>query len=307
MALTLLCKWGTFIRLCREAGVAKLKKAHKPVAMRARRKLREPSLEEQLFAEIASPDCDEDTALKLVENGASPHAVNEEGTPLILLAARKGLTDVVDAMLKKGADANAADDRGQNALIVASYKGYAEMAASLLSHGADPNLAPCTDDMPLYLAASYEQTAIVRHLLTHGAAVDVKTSYGTTALSRASFEGQDEIVQMLLEKGANVDNRDNHGQTPLMMVAMRQRRDLVGPSKKLINIARMLLEAGAETRAVCDKDLNALQLTESSKQVEIRQMIAETCEKNDRRDLEQGIPLRKAIKVCSPIKLKFGG
>lgn len=284
--------------------MATLKETHKRVA-----KKRPPAetLGEQLVAEMTAETCDVKKACRLIARGASPNAKAGDGDPVLVIAARKNLIAVAAALLEKGADVNATCEQGQTALLVTSYKGHPEIAEMLLAKGADPNLVE--DELyPLALTCQYGYTSIAKGLIEHGAKLDVQDSCGNTPLIRAAYEGEADIVEMLLKKGANIEMTDHHGRTALMSVGVGLCRPAyVTKHKNKMRIAEMLLQAGADTRHVDDRSQSALDITGNTKHHEINSMIRDRNEKNDRQDLEQGIPLRQTIKVCSPIKLKFGG
>lgn len=284
------------------------KKGKATTAWRKRmpRKATSEELAKLLFAEIAAgPEgCDIRRVRALLARGLSPDVKDDED-PAIVQAARQNLPAVIAALLEKGADVNAVCDRGQSALLVTSYKGFPEAAGILLAHGADPNSRQ--DELyPLFLAASYGYTDIVRGLLDKGAIVNVQDSDGQSALARAAFSGYDEIVKLLLDKGADVDLPDNQGKTPLMWAALRSRgSDYVGPPRKLIRIAEMLLEAGADTRPRGEKDQSALDLADKNRQHEIKELISARNEKNDREALATGLPLNRPLIVGAPLRLKL--
>lgn len=76
----------------------------------------------------------------LLEQGAPADQVNEEGVPLIALAANRrdaeGL-NVLKVLVMAGADINGKDDNGQSALFYAARQGNSEAVKFLLEHGID--------------------------------------------------------------------------------------------------------------------------------------------------------------------------
>ncbi len=54
---------------------------------------------------------------RLLERGADPSAMTEDGWPALMSAARGGHLPVVDRLLKGGADPNAALENGWTALM----------------------------------------------------------------------------------------------------------------------------------------------------------------------------------------------
>ncbi|MCB0638211.1 MAG: ankyrin repeat domain-containing protein [Lewinella sp.] len=76
----------------------------------------------------------------LVDGGADIEAVDYlENTPLVL-AAERGMGDIVQLLLDYGADPNHANIVGTTALVAAAQNGHQEVANVLTLYGANPNL-----------------------------------------------------------------------------------------------------------------------------------------------------------------------
>lgn len=282
--------------------MAKLKDVHK----RAVTKRKKPvPLAQQLMDALAAKEPDAKAILHLISRGAPVNAKNTDGDPLIVFAARKNMIPLAKKLLEKGADPDATCWRGQCALLVTSWMGHTEIAHMLLEKGANPNI-PEGGIYPLALACQYGYDTIARALIDHGAKLDVQDSYGKTPLNRAAYGGHVEIVQALLQKGANIDLPDNDGHTPLMSVGLVEcRRDFVGPDKRKMRISELLIGAGADTTGEDKNGNTALSIAVNSKHHEINGMIRDMNEKNDRETLAEGMPLRKAMKVGLPLKLRI--
>ena len=97
---------------------------------------------------------------------------------------------------------------------------------------------------------------IVRWLLIHGAEVDVAdAAQRWTALHHAARDGKVRMVEILLAAGATVDAKDMFGNTPLWRcVANGDRKQ----SQRMIDIARMLMRAGADPRRKNNYDISAI-------------------------------------------------
>lgn len=78
--------------------------------------------------------------IELIEKGANPHALNNDGVPAMSLAAtrknQKGL-DVMKALLASRANINQPDQKGQTPLFHATRVGNLDAVKLLLSAGAD--------------------------------------------------------------------------------------------------------------------------------------------------------------------------
>ena len=96
------------------------------------------------------------------------------------------------------------------------------------------------------LAGRHFQTAKILH--DNGANPSVGGRNGITPLHSAAYYGEFEMVQELLKLKANVNAQDAYGETPLRYVSRGPRSDLnVAPL--LSNVARLLLEHGANVNA----------------------------------------------------------
>jgi len=167
----------------------------------------------------------------LLEHGADPNAVTENGTTLLMLAALRGSPDTVRLLLSRKVDARARDRDGQTAVHYAAgatpyYSDAKEMAATRAKPGAIINL-----------------------LVGAGAdlkAVDVK---GRSALHLAAMTGYVETVRLLLEKQFDPNQEINDGRTPLHLAM--DGRDVY--SQDAGEKFRLLLASGAAPDAV-DKE-----------------------------------------------------
>lgn len=99
------------------------------------------------------------------------------------LAAGRGLTAVVELLLKHGADIEVEDYNGVRPLHAAT--GSVEMTELLLRNGADPNAKTKYGNSPLHSAVRgpiATAPATIRLLHQHGADLNARNSRGQTAL-----------------------------------------------------------------------------------------------------------------------------
>lgn len=148
----------------------------------------------------------------LAELNERPHRVDEVrahtrdsslSSPL-LIAAREGTIQCVEALLDKGADKEFRDFRGNTALILASSRGRLEVVRLLLSRGVNVNVSKNNGCTALMRAALHGHLRIVELLIEHNAHINVKANNGRSALMWAISRGHMEITQYLIEKGADV-------------------------------------------------------------------------------------------------------
>lgn len=170
---------------------------------------------------------------------------NEEDTKEV--AADTGLTPAQKIKLNKRLLATIQDDE-ENIL-----KG----AIELLNKGASANACNLCGVTALMLAC--RDTAIidiVTELLNRDADVNQADMYGETALHIACSEGNIDAVKLLLDKNANINaaitttsvyyTRVKKGRTPLMQVLYGAFFSGSGIRQNLLEIAKMLIHAGAD-------------------------------------------------------------
>lgn len=108
-------------------------------------------------------------------------------------------------------------------LVLAAERGYSEVVQALLDAGDDPNKGYAR--LPLHIASEHGHLETVQRLLNSGARVRLEEEGGKTALMRAAASGHLQIVQTLIDKGANVD-AICRGETALMIAARSGHRQV---------------------------------------------------------------------------------
>ncbi len=170
-----------------------------------------------------------DALLKL---GANVHADNDYA---LRWAARNGHTDVVRLLLEHGANVHADDD---GALRMAAPNGHTDVAALLLKHGANVH---ANNNKALRLSVDYDRTDVLALLLKHGADAQADNDY---ALRWVANSGHIETVRLLLKHGANIHAYYD--------AALRSAAE-----KGYTDVVKLLLDHGADVHASND---NALRL-----------------------------------------------
>jgi ankyrin repeat protein len=179
----------------------------------------------------------------LLAHGADVNGRNKDGWTPLHYAAREGMTEVADLLLKKGADVQAKATRryrlsdgreklfgGITPLHEAAATGGPKLVELLIVHGAEVNGPTESGGTPLHYAASY------------------RYPHGDPAL-RHNWHYRDrwqrgDMIGLLLAKGAQVNARDNDGATALRCTLQD------GDSE----VAEMLIAAGAEKVTVKNED-----------------------------------------------------
>ena len=82
---------------------------------------------------------DTDQLVDYLEAGVPANLTNDKGDTLLILAAYRGHTRTVEALLAWDADHSRANDRGQTPLAAAVFKQSADTVRALLAAGADPD------------------------------------------------------------------------------------------------------------------------------------------------------------------------
>jgi ankyrin repeat protein len=163
----------------------------------------------------------------LLEAGADPNAIDNNGRTPLHHAARRGQQASVEALLARGARPDVRDENGTTALHTAARRGHEDIAKRLLEAGADPDLADKDRKTPLMLAARQGHEDIVKALLESGADTEKRDESRDTALNMAAGRRHNEVVKLLLEGGAPTNVPDRNGRTPLYNAVDRRDRETV--------------------------------------------------------------------------------
>ena len=193
---------------------------------------------------------------------------------------------------------NRADAKGRTALAWAAARGDEGNVRTLLEFGADPNISCATGNSPLLRSVRAQSPSCIKLLLDHDADVMRKSDLGFTALHYAAYYKDDEAYLLpLLDAGSRVDEKDNYGWTALAATAeydhvrsataLVQRgaavasRDKNGWTPLLRAVAsnshgvlKLLLEAGADYRAVSFRGETILHFAASKGDCETLEILA---------------------------------
>ena len=146
-------------------------------------------------------------------------ACDAEGCTPLLLAAKRGFTDVTEALISSGARCaeelgdesllaeivDTQDADGNSALHWAARKGHSDVAAALLESGALVNARNAEEATPLHWAARKNQAELLNQLLEAGALTALVNKWGASPLDQAKSFTQQAAVELL--QAAEQDNR----------------------------------------------------------------------------------------------------
>jgi ankyrin repeat protein len=155
---------------------------------------------------------------------------------------------------------------GCTLLYHAVERNAVRIAAALIELGAAVNARCAAQQTPLHRAWGPDMAAL---LIEHGADINAADTYGTTPLHKAS----DMYFEFLLEKGADPARRDKWGRTPVDL--LMQRRGPGGGSlheavkHNAFQTARLLIEAGADTKALDQYGRSCLMKTNDMPMLEL--------------------------------------
>ncbi len=186
----------------------------------------------------------------LLKYGANVNAKTIDGVTPLMYAAQSGHLRAVEVLLHNGASVNAMPYNRIGALLGAVIAGHVFIADTLIQNGAYVNTTDLNRATPLMYAAAYNDTLMADMLMFYGANVFMKDAQGNTALDYAVFYGNYESVVLLLEHKSDVNYPDEHGFTPLMIAAQNG----------FPHIVSLLIDYGAEIDRKNDYGLSALSL-----------------------------------------------
>jgi ankyrin repeat protein len=151
----------------------------------------------------------------LLDRGVDANAKNEQGRPLLLVAAASGGA-MTATLLDHRASLDARDKGGQTALHVAVAAGRKDAVMELLRRGADVKAVDRSGQTPLH-AGIKADTAVLDLLVAAGAQVNCTDVRGSTPLHRAAALGNATAIEWLIKHGADVNAANLDNFTPLYL------------------------------------------------------------------------------------------
>ncbi len=169
-----------------------------------------------------------------IAQGQDIHTRNANGYTGLHLAATRGSTVTMQALIDAGADTNAPapgeQGYGRTPIDSALYKDQAAAVALLLNNGARVDVADQTGWQALHYASYYKATQSMPLLIAAAqkqrVTIDARAMgrRGETALMKAAEMNHLEGIQMLVKAGASVDVLDKYGKNAIDYAEFFQRK-----------------------------------------------------------------------------------
>ena len=154
----------------------------------------------------------------LLEKGADPNAQTSDGTTPLLIAAKKGNTEIIKILVENGAKVDGRDKNGLTPLMSAASAGKARNVQVLIAAAADLNAKDNKGITALMWATLKGFADIVEILLSNGADVNAKTAEGLTAQRMSQ-----RIIADLKRSVGEAETDDEKGDIPRIRLARHER------------------------------------------------------------------------------------
>lgn len=161
---------------------------------------------------------------------ADVNAADRKGDTALIIAARAGMVELAELLLRRGAKVNVKNAGGRTALMEARLNENTALA-DLLKGGGAVEIPNREDD--LYLAVKHNDAEAAKRALKAGAAVN---SPGYDYLHLACGAGSAVMVKMLIDAKIDVNSLNASGETAVM--------GALAPDR--IGMLRLLVAAGAD-------------------------------------------------------------
>nr|XP_046231070.1 ankycorbin isoform X2 [Scatophagus argus]XP_046231072.1 ankycorbin isoform X2 [Scatophagus argus]XP_046231073.1 ankycorbin isoform X2 [Scatophagus argus] len=216
----------------------------------------------------------------------------------LLAAVEHGEVEKVASLLaKKGASAVKLDSEGKSALHVAAARGQTDCLSAILAHGADLSITDATGFNPLHLATKNNHIECCKKLIQGKCPIDVPDASGKAALHHAAANGNIQIVQLLCELKSPINLKDADGLTPLLLSAKHAHADacntlldcgaeinvsdnsgrtalMLASESNAVSVVEVLVQRGADLSAVDSQGYDVLHYAKLSGNSEVRTALA---------------------------------
>jgi ankyrin repeat protein len=209
---------------------------------------------------------DPDITLELLRRGMAIEEKDHEGNTPLLRAAINGKTGVVKVLLEHGAETEVRNLQSQSTpLLHAIARSHISAAQCLVENGAHLSAETKLGWQAIHEAVRFAAKPVISMLIDRGQleiAVDRPSSqamHGLRPLHIAVREMNAEIIKMLVEKGANIEARTHlQLRTPFLNIAETRMSRVAKTDKEMLAMAKLLVNLGADVRAVDNLGNNLL-------------------------------------------------
>jgi ankyrin repeat protein len=227
----------------------------------------------------------------LLEAGARVDAADRYGLTPLFYAVTNGNSAVSERLLAAGANANATGQDGDTLLMIASRGRSVEVLQALLEKGAAVNAVDgITQQTPLMWAVRANNVKAVKVLLDRGAAVNARTREGKAPERRPPGAGGGSHGVGIVRGGwpeRGYQPESPGGMSPLLFAA----RD------GHLEIARLLLDAGADVNQADVNRITPLLAAISNHQLPVAQLLLERGANPKSADQWGRTPLWAAVEI----------
>ena len=192
----------------------------------------------KIFAAVKNNDLKE--VKSLLEQGADPNSVDEDGDNLLMIATFYSSVECMQLLIEKGATINTKNKIDETPLMWSLHD--LEKAKLLIQNGADINAKAKSGNTPLLIAAvGASRYDAVKMLLDKGADVSALNNKKENALMRAALFGDTETISLLLSKKIDVNAFAGDSTTALMNAVLNFNKPVIV----------QLLDKGADPDKIC--------------------------------------------------------
>ena len=161
---------------------------------------------------------------RLLKSGFDPNVRDDKGQVGLFVALRGQSLKAAQVLWESPrTQIDARNAAGETPLMIAAMRGESAAVQALLAKGAAVNQAGWS---PLHYAATGGSAAVVKFLLAHGATVDARSPNNSTPLMLAAKYGAEEAVDALLAAGASTEARNDLGMNAAAFAASAAREKL---------------------------------------------------------------------------------
>ncbi len=180
---------------------------------------------------------------KQLAHGMDPNMTDDQGLPLLVLAAREKSDKVAAALIANPkTNIEILDKAGENAMMLASLNGDIDLVKLLISKDAEVNKKGWT---PLHYAASNGHDDVVQLLLDNSAYIDAGSPNGTTPLMMAARGGHISTIKLLLDSGADITIKNQIGLNALDFAKAYKEPDAIAGLSARMNQMQQQKPSGA--------------------------------------------------------------